>query len=167
MAKLAEPHRSSNLTLVSVDRLSSADIHGLWECPGKNARTQTHDGGGPRSLQLAPLPSLRDHSEELPSTVAVVDDDPSTREALSGLLSSIGWWAETFGSARELLGLLRQESTSCLVLDVRLPDKIAVSLVKKVSRQGYSLEPRLWVSNSALHTASILCAGVGWLSLND
>lgn len=54
--------------------------------------------------------------------VYVVDDDSSIRQALSGLLRSVGLRVETFGSAREFLGAPRAEIPACLVLDVRLPD---------------------------------------------
>jgi FixJ family two-component response regulator len=61
-------------------------------------------------------------------TVYVVDDDSSIRQALSGLLRSVGLTVETFGSAREFLEASRAESPSCLVLDVRLPDGSGLDL---------------------------------------
>src|SRR5713101_5318781 len=53
--------------------------------------------------------------------VCVVDDDASVREAVGGLLRSVGMTVETFGSAREFLASARRDAPSCLVLDVELP----------------------------------------------
>lgn len=53
--------------------------------------------------------------------VAVVDDDPSLREALGSLLRSVGWQVALFGSTAELLSSKAVETASCLILDVRLP----------------------------------------------
>ena len=57
------------------------------------------------------------------TTVLVVDDDASVREALSDLFQSVGLMVEVYASAQEFLKNRRPESPSCLVLDVRLPGK--------------------------------------------
>lgn len=58
---------------------------------------------------------------EIASVVFVVDDDRSIREAVAGLIRSVGMRAETFASTREFLRSARSNMPSCLVLDVRLP----------------------------------------------
>ena len=55
------------------------------------------------------------------STVYVVDDDASIRQAIQGLLKSVGLRSEAFSSAQEFLARKMAEGPSCLVLDVRLP----------------------------------------------
>jgi FixJ family two-component response regulator len=55
------------------------------------------------------------------STVFIVDDDESLREALGSLFRSVSLRVETFGSAADLLRSKLPDVTSCLVLDVRLP----------------------------------------------
>ena len=65
--------------------------------------------------------------------VFVVDDDPAVREALSGLIRSIGMRVKTFASAAEFL---RQESPaepSCLVLDVGLPGLSGIDLQRELA----------------------------------
>src|SRR5215469_9661044 len=57
------------------------------------------------------------------STVLVVDDDASVREALSDLFQSVGLSVEVFASAQELVKKGQPEGPCCLVLDVRLPGK--------------------------------------------
>jgi FixJ family two-component response regulator len=55
------------------------------------------------------------------STVFVVDDDASLREALKSLLRSVGLRVETFGSAVDFLKHKLPDTTACLLLDIRLP----------------------------------------------
>jgi|SRR5580704_2182129 FixJ family two-component response regulator len=54
-------------------------------------------------------------------TVFVVDDDPSIRASIEGLLKSANLRSESFGTAEEFLRSKRPEAPSCLVLDVNLP----------------------------------------------
>jgi FixJ family two-component response regulator len=56
------------------------------------------------------------------SVVLVIDDDESMREALKGLLRSVGLRVEVFGSAADLMRSALPDVPSCLVLDVRLPE---------------------------------------------
>jgi FixJ family two-component response regulator len=57
------------------------------------------------------------------STVLVVDDDASVREALSDLFQSVGLMVEVYASAQEFFKNRQPEGPCCLVLDVRLPGK--------------------------------------------
>jgi len=59
------------------------------------------------------------HAEE--PIVFVIDDDASMREALRGLLRSVGLQVEVFGSAHEFLESKLPDVASCLLLDIRLP----------------------------------------------
>jgi FixJ family two-component response regulator len=59
-------------------------------------------------------------SDEQP-VVFVIDDDQSMREALEGLLRTVGLDVHTFASTRDFLRAKRPDEPSCLVLDVRLP----------------------------------------------
>jgi FixJ family two-component response regulator len=54
-------------------------------------------------------------------TVFVVDDDPSVRASIQGLLKSASLRSESFGTAEEFLRSKRPDVPSCLVLDVSLP----------------------------------------------
>jgi FixJ family two-component response regulator len=56
------------------------------------------------------------------SVVLVIDDDESMREALKGLLRSVGLRVEVFASAAALMRSALPDVPSCLVLDVRLPE---------------------------------------------
>jgi FixJ family two-component response regulator len=60
--------------------------------------------------------------EALPTSVVfVIDDDVSVRAAIGSLIRSVGLRAEVFASVPEFLAHKRSSTTSCLILDVRLP----------------------------------------------
>jgi FixJ family two-component response regulator len=65
--------------------------------------------------------------------VFVVDDDFSVRESLRLLMESVGWEAETFGSAREFLSRAQASRPSCLVLDVNLPGLSGLDLQRHLA----------------------------------
>jgi RNA polymerase sigma factor (sigma-70 family) len=52
--------------------------------------------------------------------VFVIDDDPSVRSSLKFLISTVGLQVESFDSAETFLKRKSPQTTSCLVLDVRL-----------------------------------------------
>jgi FixJ family two-component response regulator len=64
--------------------------------------------------------------------VFVVDDDVSVREALRGLVRSVGLLIETFSSAAEFLRRKPPEGPSCLVLDVGLPGLSGMDLQREL-----------------------------------
>jgi FixJ family two-component response regulator len=61
--------------------------------------------------------------DEARPTVVVIDDDQRIREALQGLLRSVGLRVELFASVPEFLNSNRPDLPGCLVLDVRLPGR--------------------------------------------
>jgi FixJ family two-component response regulator len=73
------------------------------------------------------------------STVIVVDDDLSTREALEGLLRSVGLLVELFGSAQEFLSAKLPKGPACLVLDVRLPGRSGLDFQNELAAASISL----------------------------
>ena len=66
--------------------------------------------------------------------VFVIDDDASIRNALKGLISSVGLHVELFGSAQEFLRSSRPDAPSCLVLDVRLPGISGLDFQRELAR---------------------------------
>src|ERR1700679_3821035 len=74
-------------------------------------------GGG-----LSPRPRIiADSGGTGDAIVLVIDDDSSMREALDGLLRSVGLRVKVFGSTAELMRSDLPNMPSCLVLDIRLP----------------------------------------------
>jgi FixJ family two-component response regulator len=75
-----------------------------------------------------------------PDTIVfVVDDDPSVREALHGLIQSVGLSAKTFGSAQEFLSSKLPDMPACLVLDIRLPGLSGLDLQRELVKAGVKL----------------------------
>ena len=68
--------------------------------------------------------------------VFVVDDDYRVREALCGLLESVGLRVVGFGSATEFLKSEKPDAPACLVLDVELPDTNGLELQQQLTASG-------------------------------
>jgi FixJ family two-component response regulator len=64
---------------------------------------------------------LKAPRSDLEPTVVVIDDDRDIREALEGLMRSVGLRVELFASPQEFLERAPQISVGCFVFDVRLP----------------------------------------------
>jgi FixJ family two-component response regulator len=73
------------------------------------------------------------------STVLVIDDDASVREALSDLFQSVGLRVEVFASTQEFLKKRRPEGPGCLVLDVRLPGKSGLDFQQELNAANINL----------------------------
>lgn len=71
--------------------------------------------------------------------VYVVDDDPSIRRALHGLVNSAGWAAETFPDAPAFLAAKRPDRPGCLVLDVQLPGLTGLDLQTRLAEVNEAL----------------------------
>ena len=69
------------------------------------------------------------------SSVFVVDDDLSVREALSSLIRSVRLRVETFASADDFQARLARpaEGAECLVLDIRMPGKNGLDLQRELA----------------------------------
>jgi FixJ family two-component response regulator len=65
--------------------------------------------------------------------VFVVDDDIRVREALSGLISSVGLRVAAFGSAAEFLEFEKPDAPACLILDLQLPDVSGLELQEELA----------------------------------
>src|SRR5271166_6270569 len=71
----------------------------------------------PESCRTRCLTTVPDNEAE--ATVAVIDDDPDIREALRGLLRSVGLGVELFASVQEFLGNARRDFPGCSGLDLQ------------------------------------------------
>jgi FixJ family two-component response regulator len=73
------------------------------------------------------------------STVFVVDDDASIRDALKSLFGSVGLQAQAFASAPEFLQAKLPDTPSCLVLDVRLPGLSGLDFQAELAKANIQL----------------------------
>ena len=68
--------------------------------------------------------------------ISIVDDDESMREALKGLMKSLGHRVEAAASAEEFLRSPHVHSTSCLIADVQMPGMTGLDLHRHLSASG-------------------------------
>ena len=65
--------------------------------------------------------------------ISIVDDDEAVREATKSLIRSLGYNAETFGSAEEFLAWTQIEDTDCLITDVQMPGLSGMDLQDRLA----------------------------------
>lgn len=69
--------------------------------------------------------------------VALVDDDPAVRDAVSFLLDTVGIECQSYASADAFLDGHDPTSTSCIVLDIRMPGMSGLELQDELVRRGW------------------------------
>ena len=76
---------------------------------------------------------------ERKATIYVIDDDESMRDSLGSLLRSVGFHVEVFSSTVSFLNFSRQDVSSCLVLDVRLPGTSGMEFQDHLKKAGIEI----------------------------
>jgi FixJ family two-component response regulator len=74
-------------------------------------------------------------TEEKHGLIAIVDDDDLVRNAVQGLLKSVGLPARAFASAEEFLQSGQQRQTACLIADIRMPGISGLELQAKLNAE--------------------------------
>jgi FixJ family two-component response regulator len=99
--------------------------------------------------------------QTLPNVIAIVDDDESVREALTGLMKSLGYRAVPFRSAEEFLNSKRRHSAACLIADVQMPGMTGPELYDRLVASGQPI-PTILITAYPNETvrARVLNAGV-------
>jgi FixJ family two-component response regulator len=77
--------------------------------------------------------------------ISIVDDDEAVREATKSLIRSLGYQAETFGSAEEFLAWTQIDNTDCLITDVQMPGLSGVDLQDRLLSTGREM-PTIFVT---------------------
>ena len=102
------------------------------------------------------------------STVFVVDDDDSVRDALQGLLASVGLRSKAFASAEAFLDydeVHTSAHTSCLVVDIRMPGMSGLDLQAKLKAESY-LIPIIFITahgDEKMRLRAMRAGAVGFL----
>lgn len=90
---------------------------------------------------------LDEHKGEKPS-VAVIDDDQDIREALNGLLRSVGLGVRLFSSVQDYLSAEGKDLADCLILDVRLPGRSGLDFFDEFAKT-HAHVPVVFISGHA------------------
>src|SRR4029077_14648002 len=69
--------------------------------------------------------------------IFVVDDDPAVRETLSLVLSAGGYHVICFADGAALLAVARSRTPACMLLDVHIPGKSGLDILKELRGEGY------------------------------
>jgi CheY-like chemotaxis protein len=150
------------------------NTHGRWTPtrrsePKYNNATASWYGGLPK----ASWPSCRLNmyfayatESQAAAVISIVDDDVSVRDAMYGLVRSLGFEAATFSSAEEFLQSNLIETTSCLITDVQMPGLSGIELQSHLISQG-SPVPVIFMTASpdrSIETRARSAGAVGFLS---
>jgi FixJ family two-component response regulator len=69
--------------------------------------------------------------------IFVVDDDPAVRETLSTVLSAGGYKVICFADGAALLAVARNRTPACILLDVHIPGKSGLDILKELRGEEY------------------------------
>ena len=70
--------------------------------------------------------------------IFVVDDDPAVRETLSIVLSAAGYQVICFADGTALLAVARSRIPACILLDVHIPGRSGLDILKELHGEDYS-----------------------------
>jgi FixJ family two-component response regulator len=93
-----------------------------------------------RQVRVMILLLGRWHMVEKPASrgeIFVVDDDPAVRETLSMVLSAAGYEVICFADGAALLAVARNRTPACILLDVHIPGKSGLDILKELHGEDY------------------------------
>lgn len=98
--------------------------------------------------------------------ISIVDDDESLRESIKSLLRSVGFHADSFGSAEEFLESGNPPTAACLILDVRMPGMGGLELQQRLATSGQRI-PIIFMtahaSDGEARTRALQSGAIGFL----
>jgi FixJ family two-component response regulator len=114
--------------------------------------------------------------ESRPTLISIVDDDECVRDAMGGLVRSLGYVSATYSSAEDFLDSDHITDTSCLIADLHMPGLTGVELHRRLLADGFTV-PTIFITGLPDETTrtQVLAAGaiaflskpVGEKSLSD
>jgi FixJ family two-component response regulator len=104
--------------------------------------------------------------ESRPTLISIVDDDECVRDAMGGLVRSLGYVSATYSSAEDFLDSDHITDTSCLITDLHMPGLTGVELHRRLLADGFTV-PTIFITGLPDETTrtQVLAAGaVAFLS---
>ena len=71
------------------------------------------------------------------SDLFIVDDDPSTRDALSVVFTLAGYRVKAFSGGGSFLAAAREHAPAAVLLDLHLPDRSGLAVLKELDAHHY------------------------------
>jgi FixJ family two-component response regulator len=98
--------------------------------------------------------------------ISIVDDDEPVREAVRGLMKSLGYSAQAFASADEFLNSRQVPRTSCLIADVQMPGMTGLELYRHLVASGKTIPTILITAypDDGARERALAAGVVGYLS---
>ena len=75
--------------------------------------------------------------DQLSGEIFIADDDPSVRDALSSIFTIEGYQVTGFGEGTALLSAARSRVPTCILLDVEMPGRSGLDILKELNAQDY------------------------------
>jgi FixJ family two-component response regulator len=85
----------------------------------------------------APCTSDKDFNTVNSALISIIDDDRSVREAIQGLIRSLGYATAAFESAEEYLDSGRIRDTACIITDLQMPGLSGIDLQRRLIADGH------------------------------
>jgi two-component system response regulator FixJ len=99
-----------------------------------------------------------------PTKIAyIIDDDRDVRIAMSLLLRTAGWGSRPFGSADDFLAELPDLQLGCLLVDIRMPGKDGITLLRELRASGRDDWPAIVMTGHADIPAAVQAMKLGAL----
>ena len=106
-------------------------------------------------------------TQRTPTTILVIEDDPSIVRGLSRLLRRDGYHVETASNGRQALALLQRQACDVVLSDLDMPDLDGRAFYARLRQQWPALCARVifltGVSSAADHRAFLAQCGQPWL----
>jgi len=98
--------------------------------------------------------------------ISIIDDDESMREAIKGLMRSLGYRVEAVASAQEFLSSRHVRRTSCLIADMQMPGMTGLELYQRLSTSGKPIPTILITAypDDGVRERALSAGVVGYLS---
>lgn len=69
--------------------------------------------------------------------IAIIDDDDSFREAMEGLIRSLGYEAVGYSSAEAFLDTPSDHKVDCVVSDIQMPGMSGIEMKQQLNNAGF------------------------------
>ncbi len=98
--------------------------------------------------------------------ISIIDDDEPMREAIKGLMRSLGYRVEAAASAQEFLNSRHVGRTSCLIADMQMPGMTGLELYQRLSTSGKPIPTVLITAypDNGVRERALAAGVIGYLS---